>query len=902
MKRFFTCAFLLFAGLQGSSQTTYYWVGGTGPASFTSDNNWNTSLDGSGNSRAVAGSQYTDFLVFDGSNVGGTTATTGNVILNSGTDTVARMIFQNNVNVKFSRTGTGNSTISIQGDGTVLPDFVIGQGSVVTLGDLSNYNLRLLLGLPTVPTVATGSVSGTLYISPVSATSHTASYVSSITSNGLVFETGGECHVNDSTSMAPFNGSSINSVLFKSGSSLHYYGGRSPFGNSANIQVSNFEPGSNFYVKASNVSYVDGTAYASSSWVNQKSFANVVVQNGATFRADGPVFRMDDLTINAGSSFIVHSSGQTPVLGNLTVDGSLNFSSGNNGLVMGGEATQTISGAGTIDIPNFVVANSSDVVLSKTITVSSSTNIIGKINFGTNGRIAGAGSFVARVASTGTVTNGNATAGSYQLTGTIPTGINGYTVSGPGIAPNTNVVGFGASAGLIYLSKPALSSHAGASYSFGTDTVVLQTANANGFNPASGSVTSTGALTYQSGAKYIIDAATASPFGISSTATGSVTLGDLTINAPVTTNYNARLTGTLTLNSGILTIRATDTIRILNGYAVAGAPFNSSKYIVTARAGNEVGVFRMDGVEAASLLPVGTAANFLPASLTPSSASDFAVSVFEGVTLDGTTNGTAFNAEQRSSVVDAVWNINRVSGTGATNVQLSWTDPLEGTAFAAYPDVLIGVARHDGTQWENGGGSGNNTANTASNSYNDFSAFIVTRTGAVLPVLIHAVAASLRAGKATVSWNVSSETSIAKYEIEKSSDRIRFSSVGSVNAEQRNNYSFTDPANIIAVTYYRLKIISTSGEIKYSEIVVVKPGNNIAVNIFPNPASEFINVSGLKNNSIIRISAATGHLLMQQNTSAQFLNMNIVSLKPGTYVLEVFNDGKRTSSNTFVKQ
>ena len=904
MKKIFTLCLFAWICVQGFSQTTYYWTGGAGPASFTATGNWNTALDGSGTSRSVAGAQDTDVLVFDGTNISGSSPSTGNIIATTGSSNAGRLIFQNNVNVKLTRTAAGGSNISIVGDGTAADDLIIGSGCVVTLGDeIYNYDVRLLLGLTSPVTQATGRISGTIYLSPLSNTIHTASFITARTTNSLVFEHGSACHVTDSTNVSPFNGSSNASVLFKSGSSLHYYTGRSPFGNSSTIQFANFESGSNFYMKGSNVSYLDGTtAYASSNWVNQKSFANMFIQDGAILKADGPVYRIDTLNIGNGSSFITHTSGQTPVLGDLTVNGTLSFPSGSNGLVMGGEALQTISGSGTIDIPNFVVANYSNVTLNKTINVTSSVSIVGKINFGTAGRINGAASFTSRVASSEVSGTGTIAAGAYQLSYTAPGGINGYKVTGPGLSPNTNVIGFGASANIIYLSKPALTAQAGAMYTFSSDTATLQTANSNGFNETTGSISSTGARSFQSGTNYIIDAATAYPFGINTTSSGSVLLGDLEINAPVTTNYNARIAGSLRLNAGILTIRALDTVRILNGTAIEGAPFSNAKYIVSSRTGNDLGVLRIDGINGATYLPVGTAGHFLPVTLTPPSAADFAVSVYEGVTLEGTTGGTAFSASQKASVVDAVWNIGRVSGTGATNVSLNWVDALEGSSFATYPGVLIGVSRHNGSEWENGAGTGDNSNNVAFNSYDDFSSFIVSRAGSVLPVNIHAIAAGLAAGKATVHWNVSAETAIVKYEIERSSDRVHFSLAGHVNAQQRNNYSFTDPLFITGVTYYRLKIIGSFGEIKYSEIVVVRPAENISVNIFPNPVVESANIVGLKNNSIVRISAATGHLMLQQKTNGQYVNIDLRSLKPGIYVLEVFNDGKRTARNTFVKQ
>ena len=70
MKKIFFTIFLLFTAGMMFGQTTYYWVGGTGPASYTSNSSWNTQLDGLGATRVAAGTD--DILIFDGSNVGGT--------------------------------------------------------------------------------------------------------------------------------------------------------------------------------------------------------------------------------------------------------------------------------------------------------------------------------------------------------------------------------------------------------------------------------------------------------------------------------------------------------------------------------------------------------------------------------------------------------------------------------------------------------------------------------------------------------------------------------------------------------------------------------------------------------------------------------------------------------------
>ncbi|MFT3981342.1 MAG: T9SS type A sorting domain-containing protein [Ferruginibacter sp.] len=905
MKKIFTFFVVLFISLKGMTQNTYYWVGGAGPASFTANASWNTTLDGSGDSRSVAGSQDTDVLIFDGDNIGGSNPATGNIIVNASNDTIGRMIFRNNVHVKFSRSSAGSSAISIMGEGTNLDDLQIGSGSVITLGDeIYNYNVRIILGLATVPTTATGLVSGTLYIGPLSQTIHPASYVTSLATNGLVFAAGGECHATDSTTASPFNGSANNSVLFQTGSSLHYYSGRSPFGNSSAVQFANFEPGSSFYAKGSNVSYLDGTAYASSSWSNLKSFADFYVQNGATFRCDGPVYRIDDLNIAAGSSFITHSSGYTPVLGDLTVNGVFNFPSGSNSLVMGGEALQTIAGSGTIDVPIFIVADNSNVLLNKTITVTTTANIIGDLDFGAGGRITGAAAFTSRVASTLPSGIGSTVAGSYQLTYTSPSSFTGYSISGPGIAPNTNIVGFGSSANSVYLSKPALSTQSNVTFDFTTDTALLKTANPNGFNESTGSVTVSGTRTFQSGTHYTINAATAYPFGISSSASGSISLGNVTLNAPVTTNYNYRIAGTLALNSGNLTISAGDTVRILSGNAIAGAPFSSSKYIVSQASTTETGVLRIDNISSATQFPVGNAAYYLPVTLTPSAAADFAVSVFQGATEDGSITGTATATAQKAEMVDAVWTIDRINGSGDCQVALQWASPLEGAAFAGFTNEEVGVSRYDGTQWTASTGNGDNVANTVTESFSSFSPFIVTKKAGVLPMQLKNIYATAKTVGTEIGWELASnqDEDVLRYEVEKSTDRVSFTTVATVNAARQLRYSALDITAPAPLQYYRLKIIYHNGNTRYSNTLLVKTAERSDVSIYPNPVKDRINISGLKNTSTIRIVNSTGNVILQQKTTATTLSMDAAGLKPGLYLLEAFTENGTRHTQTFIKQ
>src|SRR5688572_23486752 len=93
------------------SQTTYYWVGGVGPTSFSAGTNWNTALNGSGSSRTTA--DTTDILIFNGSNVGGATPATGTVTVTITSLSIGQLKLESNANVVFTRTGGGTGTSTI---------------------------------------------------------------------------------------------------------------------------------------------------------------------------------------------------------------------------------------------------------------------------------------------------------------------------------------------------------------------------------------------------------------------------------------------------------------------------------------------------------------------------------------------------------------------------------------------------------------------------------------------------------------------------------------------------------------------------------------------------------------------------------------------------------------------
>lgn len=894
---------MLAIGFAGFSQATYYWVGGPNGALSTAAS-WNTALDGSGTDRTP--SDPGDVLIFDGSNIGGSVPATGNVIpVIDGSLTVRQLFFQNGANVTLKRntlSTSGTSNIKIEGDGNpVTDDFLIDATSTVAINaDATGYGTNLVIGELDI-LLATGRIFGTLNIADggFATTKITVSNPAA-----LRVETGGQ--VSSQTTFAgnyPFGTGTSSTptaslgTVFNSGSKLIYVSGVSVLGNTAAFQPAKFNAGSTLEMNANNPAGM----------FNSKTYANIVVKSPAVVTLTETFFNIDTLTINSGATFNMRTTGSSPVSGDIINNGTFGAGAPTSAnLVMIGTVPQTIRGSGTFNsLGAFAVGTDAEVILNRSLNIigTSTSNITGKLNTQAN-VISGTGAFQLRTANAGTPAAATITAASNSVVLTDATAYNAANVSigarvvGPAFEPNTYVIATSSGTFTFTISKPAITSFPALSGTVTLTTLspTLETAHAAGVD---GTITTSGSKTFGTGVNYIFDAATTTPFAAAATSTA----GNVTLNASVTTNKTIqKMDGILTINTGILTIRSSDTMRLMPGSAIAGAPFSASKYVRTSISGGNVGVLRIDNFSTATMFPVGTATNYLPVMLSPTSPMDYAVSVFEGVTTDGTPGATAVSAGEKAKIVDAVWTINRPNGTGDCGVQLNWTAPLEGAIFSGLPDGQIGISRYDGAEYSPAIGSGNNSTNIASAVFDMFSPFIVSQAAVVLPVQLKSIAASIKTTGVEVSWQVANEEGIARYEVERSTDRNVFSAIGAVAGASRSSYAFNDGDALKGVVYYRLKIVSVSGDVKYSSIVAVKLNGNVTVRLFPNPVADVVNFSGLSANTIIRISNASGKLVLSQKTNASAQNLDISAFAKGIYVAEIFVDGKRVETLTFSKQ
>jgi hypothetical protein len=94
-----------------------------------------------------------------------------------------------------------------------------------------------------------------------------------------------------------------------------------------------------------------------------------------------------------------------------------------------------------------------------------------------------------------------------------------------------------------------------------------------------------------------------------------------------------------------------------------------------------------------------------------------------------------------------------------------------------------------------------------------------------------------------VQWRVDNQNNIARFECEKSYNGIHFTKLSDHFLNPSLTYFSDDLSPNIGVTFYRIKIISSSGEVHYSRVIRTYFGiveNSIL--IFPNPGSHILQV------------------------------------------------------------
>lgn len=180
-----------------------------------------------------------------------------------------------------------------------------------------------------------------------------------------------------------------------------------------------------------------------------------------------------------------------------------------------------------------------------------------------------------------------------------------------------------------------------------------------------------------------------------------------------------------------------------------------------------------------------------------------------------------------------------------------------------------------------------------------------------LPVKLQSFTVTKQGSNAVLNWTTQSEINSDHFEIERSTDGINFSVVGTKQAAGNSvsgiSYQFTDPISISSgILYYRLKTVDIDAKADYSKIVPLRLNGAFIKNftVFPNPFSSDVKVqinSEKDMMATIRINNASGQAMVSKKAQLQrgdnviVLAGELKTLQAGMYILEIITDeGKMT--------
>jgi hypothetical protein len=175
----------------------------------------------------------------------------------------------------------------------------------------------------------------------------------------------------------------------------------------------------------------------------------------------------------------------------------------------------------------------------------------------------------------------------------------------------------------------------------------------------------------------------------------------------------------------------------------------------------------------------------------------------------------------------------------------------------------------------------------------------------ILPITLGAFTASLDNGSVDLAWTTEMEENSDHFAIERSTDAgAHWATIGTVPAHGNSatpiDYTYTDNSPAPGTDEYRLQLVDLDGQYTYSEVVVIRNGLIGTVSVFPNPATDYVNVTlgGSSTESmLIRLYNLSGQLLQERNLSnagGTTVPLTVNTYPSGAYMLVVTgSDGSR---------
>ncbi|MGI4885113.1 MAG: T9SS type A sorting domain-containing protein [Janthinobacterium lividum] len=163
-----------------------------------------------------------------------------------------------------------------------------------------------------------------------------------------------------------------------------------------------------------------------------------------------------------------------------------------------------------------------------------------------------------------------------------------------------------------------------------------------------------------------------------------------------------------------------------------------------------------------------------------------------------------------------------------------------------------------------------------------------------LPVQLVSFTAQLRNKQVNLNWVTASEKNSRSFEVERSSNGQKFTTVltkaAQGNTSARTTYDAVDRQPLPGLSYYRLKQIDIDGKVAYSPTVSVQSDGTVDISIYPNPTAGKVTITlpaALAASAPrVRISDLMGRVVQEVSLPASG-EVDLGALPVGTYLINV---------------
>lgn len=269
--------------------------------------------------------------------------------------------------------------------------------------------------------------------------------------------------------------------------------------------------------------------------------------------------------------------------------------------------------------------------------------------------------------------------------------------------------------------------------------------------------------------------------------------------------------------------------------------------------------------------------------------------------IDFNKDGDFNDANESTSVTSLPSNAN-AAGTAGRTASLTWTVPGGTTSGSSYLRLVL--VKGTGSAVLTGCNGGLSYVKNQALGSGEIEDYPVTLSS-TLSARIISFTGKLVQHVTELNWQTANEDNVSHFEIEKSSNGVSFTAIGTKQAVGFGSsaYTFNDPAPFDGNTYYRLRIVDNDGHFYYSTIIRIKntSSSDIEFSIWPNPASSILNINTTSAKpGMVTVYDAAGAKKMSAEIKYNAGSINIESLSPGIYVAQ-FQSGGTVITKKFVR-